>query len=78
MKAKACKIAENSHTYLASIIPGNLIIKLFLFIFYLSGLIYITSSAVYSRVTQTNTYCTTCIHNTLKKYIQCIHMVNNI
>ena len=38
----------------ASIILGNLIIKLFLFIFYLSGLIYyITSSAVYSRVTQT-------------------------
>ena len=34
---------------LASIIPGNLIIKLFLFIFNLSG-----SSAVYSRVTQTS------------------------
>ena len=38
--------------WLASIIPGNLIIKLFLFIFYLSGFIYICF-AVYSRVTQT-------------------------
>ena len=37
---------------LVSIIPGSLIIKNFLIIFYLSGLI--TSFAVYCRVIQTN------------------------